>query len=220
MTLTAANQASQLLAVVRDHLLSSNAPQSILDTVDAAKQCSLLAVEGAVDAVDCLARQNAGALRALRQSWVDSAALPEATRKQVLAAALTGGVPPADKAKPFTAPLVGESLTKSLEEAVDCAKQQVLFQQQSEILKPSTSGFKTPKTPTQQKPKVPKQRAASPVVSPTAREPSSGSPGYGQQSGQGGKAKSQKKPQRTEKKAPKEKHSRGKKDRGGGRGKP
>ena len=150
---------------------------------------------------------------------MDSAALPENTRKQVLAAALTGGVPPADKAKTFAAPLVGETLTKALEEAVDTAKQQVLFQQQSDILKPASSGFKAPKPPAQQKQKVPKQRVASPVV-PPSREPSSGSPGYGQQGGQGGKAKSQKKPPRMEKKSPKDKSSPGKKDRGGGRGKP
>ena len=220
MALTAANQATQLIASVKRHLTTSNAPQGILDTVDAVRQCTLLAVEGAVDAADCLARQNAGALRSLRQSWVEAAKLPENTRKQVLAAGLTGGVPPTDKTKPFAAPLVGEPLTKSLEEAVDCAKQQVLFQQQSEILKPSTSGFKTPKPPNKPKPKVPQQRAASPVVAPASREPKSGSPGYGQQSGQGGQAKSQKKPQKLDKKSNKDKHSRGKRDRGRGRGKP
>ena len=220
MTLTAANQATQLLSAVKQHLTASDAPQRVLDTVDAARQCTLLAVEGAVDAADCLARQNAGALRSLRQSWVEAAQLPENTRKQVLAAGLTGGVPPTDKTKPFSAPLVGEPLTKSLEEAVDCAKQQVLFQQQSEILKPSTSGFKTPKTPAQPKPKVPRQRAASPVMPPASREPKSGSPGYGQQTGQGGQARSQKKPQKSDKKSHKDKHSRGKRDRGRGRGKP
>ena len=220
MALTAANHATQLLAVVKQHLTSSDAPQTVLDTVDAARQCTLLAIEGAVDAADCLARQNAGALRSLRQSWVEAAQLPENTRKQVLAAGLTGGVPPTDKSKPFSAPLVGEPLTKSLEEAVDCAKQQVLFQQQSEFLKPSTSGFKAPKSPAPSKPKVPKHRVASPVVAPATKEPKSGSPGYGPQGGQGGQAKSQKKSQRPAKKALKDKQSRDKRDRGRGRGKP
>ena len=217
LSLTAANQSSLFLAKIREHLVSTDAPQSILNAVEAAKQCALLAVEGAVDAADCLARQNAAALRQLRQSWVEASSLPEHTRKQVLASPLTGGVPPKDKQKTFAAPLVGDALTSALEEAVDSAKQQVLFKQQLDILRPpASSGFKVPKQQVQQAKKAPKQRTTSPVVAP-AREPSPGSPGYGSQGNQGGQARYKKKSQRPEKK---DKSSRDKKGGGRGRGKP
>ena len=97
LTFSAANQASQLLSTVRDHLISSAAPQNILDAVDSAKQCAVLAVEGSVDAADCLAQQNAVALRSLRQAWVEASTLPENTKKQVLNTALAGGIPLVDK---------------------------------------------------------------------------------------------------------------------------
>ena len=218
MSLTAANQSSLVLSKVREHLVATGAPQSILDATDAAKQCALLAVEGAVDAADCLARQNATALRHLRQSWVEASSLPEHTRKQVLVAPLTGGVPPQDKTRAFAAPLIGDALNTALEQAVDSAKQQVLFQQQSDILRPASSGYKIPKQPGQTK-KVQKPRKESPVVAP-AKESWSGSPKYGSQGNQGTQAKPKHKSQKQEKKAPKDKASRDQKGRGRGRGKP
>ena len=62
LSFTAANQVSQLLGPVLQHLEASGAPQQTIDMVVSAKQCVVLALEGTVDAADCLARQNAGAL--------------------------------------------------------------------------------------------------------------------------------------------------------------
>ena len=166
---SAADQVGSQLEQARTLLASvSGVPDTVFWYLDNASRCAGLALEAVMDVTETVARQNAGACRRLRESWVEASTLPEAVKRQVLATDVVGGMAPSDPSAKFSAPLVGEVLPAALEAAVDSAKQHVALADQAKLLKPAQTGtFKMPKRPPKSQGGSGKKiRYQSPVVPP------------------------------------------------------
>ena len=114
------------------------------------------------DTSDCAARINAHSLRTLRNSWIETASVPNDVKQRAKNTNLVPGVVPEGPRMEFTAPLVGESLKTEVGEAVERNKR-------SKVLKQSMSALGSGAKRGSKWQKGPRQRSKSPRPPPAKR---------------------------------------------------